>query len=155
MKAGSGGGDIMSIPKSGDMDTFRVQLVTTLAQHDSAINTLGGRMTGVETGLNSLQKEMHVGFTSVATAVAGLGSQLAKSDAQPRIDYHETIRSIVSIAALFSMIVAGIIWITANQFGTVIAEQKGFNSAIKHRVDKVEDAIGQWRTRTVADQARR
>ena len=145
----------MAIPKSGDIDAFRVSLVTTLAQHDSAITTLGSRMTGVETGLHSLQKEMHTGFTAVAGSVAALGSQLAKSDAQPRIDYHETIRSIVSIAALFSMIVAGIIWITANQFGTVIAEQKGFNAAIKHRVDKVEDAIGQWRTWTAKVEPKR
>tara|TARA_R110000868_G_scaffold18999_1_gene82334 strand:- start:541 stop:975 length:435 start_codon:yes stop_codon:yes gene_type:complete len=139
----------MPIPKNGDLDSFRVSLVQTLAQHDSAITTLGGRMSGVEGGLNSLQKEMHTGFTSVAASVAALGSQMDRADARPQVDYHKTISSIVAIAVLFSMIVAGIIWITTSQFGSVIAEQKGFNAAVKSRLDKVEDVLGSWKTRVV------
>ena len=135
-----GGGQAMTKPN---------ELLQTLAHHDAAIATLGGRMSGVEGGLNSLQKEMHTGFTAVASSIAQLGSQIDKADARPRIDYHKTISSIVAIAVLFSMVVGGIIWITSSQFGVVIAEQKGFNSAIKARVDTVEHAIGQWRTRTV------
>ena len=142
-----GGGQAMTKPN---------ELLQTLAHHDAAIATLGGRMSGVEGGLNSLQKEMHTGFTAVASSIAQLGSQIDKADARPQIDYHKTISSIVAIAALFSMIVAGIIWVTSSQFGAVIAEQKGYNAAIQTRVGKVEssiekmaDQIGQWKTRTV------
>lgn len=156
MNGGAGGRLNMAIPKNGDIDAFRVQLLTTIAQHDSAIETLGGRMTGVETGLHSLQKEMHTGFTAVASSISALGSQFDKSDAQPRLDLHKAISSVVALAVLFSMIVAGIIWITSSQFGAVIAEQKGYNAAMSTRIGKVEtsvdklaDAVGQWKTRVV------
>lgn len=130
-------------------------LVHTLAQHDAAINTLGGRMSGVETGLRTLQGEVHSGFNV-------LGSKLDKLDAAPKFDFHKTVGTVVALAVLFSMICGGIIWITTGQFGAMIAEQKSFNGIVKDRLDrhdtaldKITEAIGAWRTNTTVREPRK
>jgi hypothetical protein len=99
-------------------------LSKTIAHHDAAITQLGGRMTGVEGGLLTLQGEVHTGF-------ATLGSKLDKLDARPTVNLHESVRTVLSLAVLFSMIVGGIIWVTTSQFAVVVA-----------KVDKHDTEIG-------------
>ena len=139
-------------------------LSATLARHDTAIQSLGGRMHGVESGLKTLQGEVHQGITklsgensSIKEALASLGS---KFDSRPTFDAHRTIQSIAYLAGLFSLVVGGIIWVTNNQFAGVVAEQKAFNGTVnklldrhdtriqsnENRVLKVEDIIGDWAT---------
>lgn len=103
------------------------ELFKTLATHDAAISTLGGRLSGVETSMHKLQGEVHTGF-------AALGSKLDKLDARPTFNAHEMVRTVLSIAILFGMVVSGIIWITTGQFGGIVAEQKAHNSAVDEKL---------------------
>lgn len=109
-------------------------LVATLAHHDAAIVNLSSRMTGVESSVKSLSDDVHMGFSS-------LSSKFDKLDSRPHFDFHTSVRTILSLAVLFSMMVAGIIWVTTGQFGGVVAEQKSFNETMKARVEKHEDTL--------------
>ncbi|MBS0243046.1 MAG: hypothetical protein JSS20_12780 [Proteobacteria bacterium] len=122
------GAPSLSVPAAPGEDPFRHNLVATLAQHDAAITALGGRMSGVETGLRTLQGEVHSGFTSLA-------SKLDRLDAAPKFDFHKTVSTVTTIAVLFSMIVGGIIWITTSQFSGVVAKQEAVNERDQRRLD--------------------
>ncbi len=115
------------------------ELLKTLANHDAAINTLGGRMSGVETSVHKLQGEVHTGF-------AALGSKLDKIDARPTFNVHETVRTVLSLAILFGMVVSGIIWITTGQFGGIVAEQKAHNQAVTEKLKEHSERI-RWMPR--------
>jgi len=148
-------------------DPFRQDLVTTLAHHDAAINGLSGRMTGVEAGLNKLQDDVHNGFNgmqqTMTAAVGALSSKFDRIEARPSLDVHKVIGSVVSVAVLFSMVCAGIIWITTSQFSGFIAKQDAINEREKsrnewqtgeinkssdrlHRVEGEVSRIGEWMT---------
>jgi hypothetical protein len=45
---------------------------------------------------------------------------------------------VLSLAALFGMVVTGIIWVSTNQFAVFIAEQKGVNANVSARAEKHE-----------------
>lgn len=104
----------------------------TLAHHDQAIQHLGSRISGVESGLRTLQGEVHTGFTSIQTAMAhqisGLASKLDKLDAAPKFNFHETVKTVTTLAVLFSMVVAGILYVTNAQYAGTLAEQKSLNA---------------------------
>lgn len=102
----------------------------TLAHHDAAIQSLGGRMSSLETGMRTLQGEVHSGFTA-------LGSKLDRLDAAPRFDFHQTVSTVTTIAVLFSMIVGGIIYITSSQFATTVARVEAHESALANLNEKV------------------
>lgn len=130
---------------------------TTLAHHDAAIGNLSQRMHGVETGMRTLQGEVHTGFSTLNSQFAQLGSGLStlnsKLDAQPKFSLHESVSTVLALSVLFSMVVGGIIWVTTSQFSGVVAEQRSFNSSISTRVDKAEtsidkikETIGNWAT---------
>ena len=152
---------------------------TTIAHHDAAIGSLSHRITGVETGLRTLQGEVHSGFTGLNVQYAnmnnGLSALASKLDAQPKINLHQSVSTVLALSVLFSMVVGGIIWVTTNQFAGVVAEQRAFNAAIAGRadkidtridknetsIDKIRETIGHWMTTTeprrsdVGQQARR
>lgn len=117
------------------------ELLKTLANHDAAINTLGGRMSGVETSVHKLQGEVHTGF-------AALGSKLDKIDARPTVNLHEVVRTVLSLAILFGMVVSGIIWITTGQFGGVVAEQKAHNVSVTEKLKEHKADIDKLSERT-------
>lgn len=137
-------------------------LSAVLAHHDTEIKNLGGRMHGVETGLRTLQGEVHTGFASMQQAMNGLGNGLAalnsKLDSAPKFDAHKSISTIVSLAVLFAMICTGIIYISGSQFSSVIAEQKSFNGLVAKQIERHElrldkqattlEEIGRWATTT-------
>ncbi len=120
-------------------------LLQTLANHDAAINTLGGRMSGVETSVHKLQGEVHSGF-------AALGSKLdkmdAQQDAQPKYEFHKVIQSVRDLAILFSMVVGGIIWITTGQFSGIIAKQDSLNGVVVERLKMNQSDIDKLAERT-------
>lgn len=119
-------------------------ITAQLAHHDAAITALGGRMTGVETGLRTLQGEVHHGFANVTqnvnNQIGGLASKLDKLDGRPQFDFHKTIRTVQSLAILFAMVCGGIIWITTSQFGNTIEEVKRLKEKMEwvSRVEPVE-----------------
>ena len=139
---------------------------TTIAHHDAAIGSLSHRITGVETGLRTLQGEVHTGFVGLNTQFSQLGNGLSslnsKLDAQPKLNLHQSVSTVLALSVLFSMVVGGIIWVTTNQFAGVVAEQKAFNAAIAGRaekidaridknetsIDKIRETIGHWMTTT-------
>jgi len=146
-------------PKMGGNVAGPTDITQTLAHHDAAIATLGGRMTGVETGLKTLQGEVHHGFanvtqnvnqqlSSVSHTVNTLGSKIDKLDAQPKFDFHKIVGTVVSIAVLFTMICGGIIYITNSQNAAIVAEQKAFNGIVAKSLERHEnkiDEINGWR----------
>lgn len=143
------------------MPQMTPEVASTFAHHEAAISNLGGRMTGVETGLRTLQGEVHTGFAGISTnmnaQIGGLASKLDKLDSQPKFDFHKTVSTIVAIAVLFSMICGGIIYITNGQNAALIAEQKAFNSNIGKLVEKHDaeiEALQSW-TSTVIVGARK
>lgn len=127
-------------------------ITSQLAHHDAAIGALGGRMTGVETGLRTLQGEVHTGFAAVTHNVnqqlggvnqtmAALGSKIDKLDAQPKFDFHKVVGTVVSLAVLFTMICGGIIYITNSQNAAVVAEQRSFNQTVAKTLERQGDKI--------------
>jgi hypothetical protein len=109
-------------------------LAATLAHHDAAINTLGGRMTGVESSVRTLQGEVHTGFSA-------LGSKLDKLDAAPKFDFHQTTKTVLSLSVLFSMVCAGIIYITNAQSAAERAKQEALNGLLTEKVSKTESIL--------------
>lgn len=116
--------------------------MATLAHHDAQISALGGRMTGVENQMRTLQGEVHTGFAAVQSSmnsqIGSLASKLDKLDATPKIDFHKTVATITTIAVLFSMIVGGIIYITTGQFAGAWSRQDAFNTHMTSRVENLE-----------------
>lgn len=108
--------------------------MATLATHDAAINTLGGRMTGVESSVRTLQGEVHTGFTS-------LSSKLDRLDAAPKFDFHKTVKTISSLVVLFAAICAGIIYIVNAQSAAERARQEVLNSALAEKMSKAENVL--------------
>lgn len=112
-----------------------------LAHHDTLINGLASRIGHVEKTLSdhgSILQDIRVAVT--------------RTDAQPRLDVHRAVTTVVSLAALFGMICAGIIYISTKEFSGLISEQKSFNQAIVRRIDRHEQQIDQiniWRTTVV------
>lgn len=106
-------------------------LASTLAHHDAEIRTLGGRMSGVESGLKTLQGEVHRGF-------GDLSSKLDRLDARPTINLHQAVSTVLALAVLFSMVVGGIIWVTTTQFAGIVAKQEGINSSTQTRLERHE-----------------
>jgi hypothetical protein len=74
----------------------------------------------------------------MSTQIGALGSKLDKLDARPSFDFHQSVRTVLSLAALFGMVVTGIIWVSTNQFAVFIAEQKGVNANVSARAEKHE-----------------
>lgn len=78
--------------------------IQTLAKHDTAIEHLGSEV-------RTLKSEVHQGFSSINTGLVGLTSKLDRLDAAPRFDLRGTLGVVKDVAILFTMTVAGIIWI--------------------------------------------
>jgi hypothetical protein len=116
------------------MASIPSNLASTLAHHDAAISTLGGRMTGVESSVRTLQGEVHTGFVA-------LGSKLDKLDAAPKFDFHQTTKTVLSLAVLFSMVCAGIIYITNAQSAAERARQEILANALSEKVSKTESIL--------------
>jgi hypothetical protein len=135
------------------MSSHPDDLVQTLAHHDAAINTLGGRMTGVERGMATLQTEVHSGFNALNATLNGFNSKIEQISSRPQLDIHRTVSTVTTLAVLFSMVVAGIIWITTSQYAGMIAEQKGFNAATTGRIDDLKTRVD-WFSRTEAQKTK-
>lgn len=102
-----------------------------IAHHDAEISSLSNRMSGIEDSMRVLQGEVHSGFHA-------LGSKLDRMDAVPKFDFHRTVSTVTTLAVLFSMVVAGIIWVTTGQFGGLVEKQKLLNDQIEQRMTKIE-----------------
>lgn len=113
-------------------------ITQTLAHHDAAISTLGGRMTGVESGLRTLQGEVHSGFAQLGVTLNAVNSKIDRFDARPQFDFHRMVGTIVGLAVLFSMIVGAIIWLTTSQFAGVIDKVSKHENIIDRLNDKLQ-----------------
>lgn len=137
-------------PKSGRMmPGLSPEITSTLAHHEAAINNLGGRMTGVENGLRTLQGEVHTGFAGIAnsmnTQIGALSSKLDRLDAQPKFDFHRTVGTVTTLAVLFSMVCGGIIWITTSQFQITVATTERTAASLsetRRDVDHLREKLG-------------
>lgn len=122
-----------------------VDFTTTLAHHDAAIQHLGGRMTGVETGLRTLQGEVHTGFSAIQasmnTQIGLVSSKLDKIDAAPKFDFHKMVGTIVSLAALFGIVCGGIIYITNSQSAAINARQELLNDQRTKQIDEIKERV--------------
>jgi hypothetical protein len=124
----------MSTVTGKPMSSAPKDFTATLATHDAAINVLGGRMTGVETSVRTLQGEVHTGFSA-------LGSKLDKLDSRPQFDFHQTTKTVLSLAVLFSMVCAGIIYITNSQNAAERARQEILANSLAEKVTKTDSIL--------------
>lgn len=126
--------------KAGGMDTkakmpgTSTELLQTLVKHDAAIEHLGGQM-------RTLQGEVHSGFQSINHTLVGLNSKFDRFDATPKFDFHKTVKTVVSLATLFALIVAGMIYIINAQNAADQAKQQVLNEALKDKAAKIEGII--------------
>lgn len=109
-----------------------------LAHHDTLIHGLSSRIGHVEKTLSD-----H------GTILQDIRVAVTRTDARPQFDLHRSVTTVVSLAVLFGMICAGIIYIATKEFSGLVAEQKSFNQAVTRRIDRHEQQIDQiniWRT---------
>lgn len=123
---------------TADLDN---KVLSTLAHHDAAIGNLSGRLTGVETGLKTLQGEVHSGFAGINKTLAATNSKLDKLDAQPRFEITKVLGTVKDFAVLIGACVAAIIWIVTGQFGAVIAKQDQWAQQVERRLTDQQKTI--------------
>lgn len=109
-------------------------LISTLAQHDAAINGLSSRIGHVEKTLGDHGTILH-------TIEKAVTRQDGKLDGRPIFNFHQAVGTVLALAVLFSMVVGGIIWVTTTQFAGVLAKQEAINSALNDRTSKHEAVI--------------
>lgn len=109
-------------------------LMSTLAQHDAAINGLSSRIGHVEKTLGDHGTILH-------TIEKAVTRQDGKLDGRPIFNFHQAVGTVLALAVLFSMVVGGIIWVTTTQFAGVLAKQEAINSALNDRTSKHETVI--------------
>jgi hypothetical protein len=74
----------------------------------------------------------------VHTGFSALGSKLDKLDSRPQFDFHQTTKTVLSLAVLFSMVCAGIIYITNSQNAAERARQEILANSLSEKVSKTE-----------------
>jgi len=147
---------------SGNPQQSYASLVASIAHHDAAIDGLTGRMAGVENGLERLQHDVNDGFRStqhsVGKAISELSSRFDKMDAAPKFDFHKSVQTLLALSVLLSLVCAGIIYISSNQFSGSIAEQRAVNDSVKgqlanhderfrhneERISRTEQDLNSW-----------
>jgi hypothetical protein len=89
--------------------------------------------------LRTLQGEVSHGFAAITSninaQIGALSSKIDKFEGRPQFNFHETVKTVVSLAILFSMTVGMIIYVTTSQNAAVLAEQKTLN---EHRTKQIE-----------------
>jgi hypothetical protein len=123
----------------------------TVAQHQSEIAALGGRMSGVETGLRTLQSEVHTGFAAISTMMHKVDSKIDRFDQRPQFNVHQWIGTLLSLSILFVMIVSGIIYVAQSQFSAVITKQDGINDRLAEKIDELGSRVGWYPSTKRAD----
>lgn len=110
----------------------------TVAQHNAEIAALGGRMSGVETGLRTLQSEVHTGFAGINNIMHKLDSKIDSFGQRPQFNFHQTVSTVTTLAVLFSMIVGGIIYIIQQQNAVVLQSVSSNSTDVNKMKDDVQ-----------------
>jgi hypothetical protein len=113
----------------------------SVARLEAGYDDLGRRIGGLEKGFSGLQSDMQSGFSEVKAAIHAI-------NARPTVNVHEVVRTVLSLAILFGMVVSGIIWITTGQFGGIVAEQRAHNASVTEKIKAHGDAIDRLAERT-------
>lgn len=83
---------------------------------------------------------------TVASGFATLGAKFermsATNAARPAFNIHQMVQTVLAGAILFSMIVAGIIYVSQSQFSGLIADQKSTNERVKEKIDELASRVG-------------
>jgi len=124
---------------SDNADPTPRELLTTLVQHDAAIKGLSGDMAGLKSEVKALDSSVSRGF-------ANLGQELGKlttaNALRPAFDFHKWVATILTLAILFSMVVAGIIYVANAQFSGVMAKQDATNDRLAEKLDQLGERVG-------------
>lgn len=112
------------------------ELAQTLAHHDAAISNLGTRMSGVENGLQKLQGDVNKGFND-------LSGKIEQLNARPKFDFHQTTTTTLNIFLIVGLLLGVVFWINRAELSAVVAEQKGVNSEMTAKVDRIEAVIAE------------
>lgn len=124
----------MSMPTKAINDPYRDNLSATLIKHDAAINGMSSRIGHVEKTLGD-----HGAI--LITIEKAVTKQDHRIESRPVFDFHKYVGTVLSLAVLFSMVVAGIIYVAQAQFGVVVAEQKALNATLTEKTAKQEALI--------------
>ena len=123
------------------MATERREIDPAVAKLEVGYDELGRRIGGLEKGFSVLQSDVHSGFSDIKSAINAINSR-------PTFNFHETVRTVLSLAMLLSATVGAVIWIVNGQFSGVIAEQKALNGSVIEKLKEDRAAIESLRDRT-------
>jgi hypothetical protein len=107
------------------------------AGHDD----LGRRLGGLEKGFHILQGEVHTGFSNIQSGFSDLKSKLDTVNARPTFNFHEMVRTVLSLVVLLGAMVSGVIWIVNGQFSGMIAEQKAYNALATDKLKEHSEVL--------------
>jgi hypothetical protein len=107
--------------------------------HDKQLNSLDTRMGHVETTLKD-----HGGVLNV------IRDAVTNQAAQPRVDIHQTIKSIGTLVMMFGGVCAGIIYLATKENAAPIAELRKDQDLASQRLERMESLIlpDRWASRT-------
>jgi hypothetical protein len=93
-----------------------------------------------------LKSEVKALDSSVSRGFANLGQELGKlttaNALRPAFDFHKWVATILTLAILFSMVVAGIIYVANAQFSGVMAKQDATNDRLAEKLDQLGERVG-------------
>ena len=124
---------------SDKVDPTPRELLTTLVKHDAAIKGLSGDMAGLKSEVKALDSSVAKGF---ATLGQELGKLTTANALRPAFDFHKWVATILTLAILFSMVVAGIIYVANAQFSGAIAKQEATNEKFSEKLDQLGERVG-------------
>lgn len=119
----------------------------TVARLEAGHDDFGRRLSGLEKGFSILQGEVHSGFAALTSKIDQLR---AHNDAQPKFDLGKIIQGVRDAAILFSMLVAGIVWVVSGSVNGVFVKQDGLNIVVADKLKEQSDAIKQMHNALVA-----
>lgn len=107
--------------------------------HDKQLNSLDTRIGHVEKTLGDHGQVLNV-----------IRDAVTKHDAQPRIDIHQTIKTIGTLVMMFGGVCAGIIYLATKESAVPLAEIKRDHEDATRRLERVESLIlpDRWASKT-------
>lgn len=120
------------------MATTDDKVMGMLAHHDAEIRTLGGRMTGVESSIRTLNTEVNTGFAALHNTLNALDNKVSRFDSRPQFEFSKVLSLVRDVAFMIGAAVATILYVANGQYGAVIARQEGFNALLQQRIEAVE-----------------
>jgi hypothetical protein len=115
-------------------------LASTIAKHDADIKDLGGRIDGVESGLNTLKGEVHIGFGNVhkefggvTKVLAGLDKKIDQLSVRQGPGLYENVRAVAAGGAVVGMTATAITFLVQALNSPAITRLEAGHASVQRR----------------------